>query len=126
MYILFLLAFPVLVFFLNQKSYAGKYGVKTLAVINFFGMYVVLMVLVVSQNYYLDYQLNKFDLDGDGFFGGTEITKEQEEAMERVTNDTGRTFAPITGFIFCLLYFSIFYLVLVVKNWFRRFREVRT
>ncbi len=126
MYILLLLAFPVLVFFLNQKAYAGKYGVKALAVINFFGMYVILMDLVVSQNHYLDYQLNKFDLNGDGFFGGTEITKEQEETMERVTNDTGRTFAPITGFIFCLLHSSIFYLFLVVENWFRRLRETRT
>lgn len=48
--------------------------------------------------------LNSFDLDDDGFFSGDEITPEQQQAMQRVSNDTGRALAPITGAIFSFIY----------------------
>lgn len=44
---------------------------------------------------FLTIYLNSFDLDGDGFFSGDEITPEQQQAMQRVSNDTGRALAPL-------------------------------
>jgi hypothetical protein len=64
---------------------------------------VVYLFIVGSAMYddiYYQWDLNRYDLDKDGLFGGEEITKDQEAAMQRLTNDVGRNFSFITGFIF--------------------------
>jgi hypothetical protein len=59
---------------------------------------------------YWEWRLDRFDLDRDGFFAGTncdpatasaacEATPEQERVMARVTNDVGRNLAPLTGLL---------------------------
>lgn len=66
--------------------------------------YVLLMLSVQATEIHLKNKLNRFDLDGDGGFSGVEITFEMQTAMENVTNDTGRTLAPITGLFTCPIY----------------------
>ncbi len=61
--------------------------------------YVLLMLSVQTTEIHLESKLNRYDLDGDGGFSGTEITPEMERVMDDVTNDTGRSLAPITGLI---------------------------
>jgi hypothetical protein len=61
------------------------------------------------QEHLIDRRLRAFDHNGDGFFSGEEVTPEQVAALERVTNDTGRTFAPITGALFALAYSGLFF-----------------
>lgn len=58
---------------------------------------------------HLKAQLDSFDLDGDGMFTGDEICPEEEESMVRYTSDVGRTFAPITGTLFAVMYSAIFF-----------------
>ena len=60
------------------------------------------MYAALMTDIYLAYQLEQYDLDGDGFFTGEEVTPEQELALKKVVSDTGRTFAPLTGFILSL------------------------
>jgi len=79
-------------------------------------MYFFILVSVFAYEYYLDVQLNQFDLDGDGIFTGQENTLEQAKAMAAVTNDTGRTFAPITGAIYSVLYFLVVFIVWWVSS----------
>jgi hypothetical protein len=93
------------------KSVVTKRLVK-LIIINFFLVYVIFLLGVYSQEFYLEYKLNSFDLDGDGFFTENEITPEQAQYMSLVVGDVGRTFAPITGLLFSIVY-SIFYLVII-------------
>lgn len=71
---------------------------------------ILLSVFISERN--LQSELNAFDLNGDGFFSGEELTPEQDVAVMRVTSDTARTFAPITGGIFCFLYFIVQYCLL--------------
>ena len=52
----------------------------------------------------LNQELSAFDLNGDGFFSGSELTPAQEEAMSRVTSDTARNLAPVTAAIFAPIY----------------------
>ncbi|MBA6354169.1 MULTISPECIES: hypothetical protein [unclassified Colwellia] len=61
--------------------------------------YGLIIYSVFGYEVYLEFQLNKFDLNNDGMFNGLEITASQELAMSKVISDTGRTFAPLTGFI---------------------------
>ncbi len=59
---------------------------------------------------YYQWDLNRYDLDKDGIFGGQEITKDQEAAMRRLTNDVGRNFSFVTGFIFAFILSGTVYL----------------
>ena len=70
-------------------------------------LYISILVIVKIIDIRLEQKLNSFDLDGDGMFGGTEITPEQEKAMFDYINDTGRNFAPITGGIFACVYIPL-------------------
>ena len=67
-------------------------------------LYISISVIVKIIDIQIEQRLNSFDSDGDGMFGGAEITSEQEEAMFDYINDTGRNFAPITGGFSALVY----------------------
>lgn len=68
------------------------------------GCYILLIAAVQTTEIDLKNRLNRFDLDGDGVFSGEELTPQMHAAMKAVTNDTGRTLAPITGVITCPIY----------------------
>jgi len=78
------------------------------------GCYVFLMLSVQATEFHLANKLARYDLDGDGMFSGEELTPEMERAMDDVTNDTGRSLAPITGLITCPLYSGFWHLVIGV------------
>lgn len=97
----------------KDKALRPKWGLYFLASIVLCYFCVVISVWAIGWHY--EHELYKYDLDGDRMFSGEELTKEMEEAMKRLTNDTGRSFAPITGAImspiyncFWLSFFSIF------------------
>jgi hypothetical protein len=77
-------------------------------------VFLIIYLLVVGSSTYYDiyyqWDLNRYDLDKDGFFGGQEITNEQQAAMQRLTNDVGRNLSFITGFIFAGIISAIVYL----------------
>ena len=67
-------------------------------------VFLTVYLFIVGQATYVDiycqWDVNKYDLDMDGIFSERETTKEQEAAMQRLTNDTGRNFSVITGLAF--------------------------
>lgn len=97
-------------------STANKYFEKAshikLTIVNFIFVYILFLLAIYCYEIYLEYKLDSFDLNSDGFFTGEENTPEKEKYMSLVVNDTGRTFAPITGLIFSFAYSVIFLLVL--------------
>ena len=60
-----------------------------LALMQIFVFYVSILVYVSIYDYQLEKELYSFDLNGDGYFSGSEITPEQEEAMIKFVGDTG-------------------------------------
>ena len=76
--------------------------------------YVFIVLSVWSIGCHYEYELNKYDYDGDGMFSGDEINPDMEKAMDRLTNDTGRTFAPITAAILSPLYNSFWFVLFTV------------
>ena len=52
-------------------------------------------------------ELNQHDLDGNGSFSDSEDSPAMRKAMGRVTNDTGRTLAPITGIPFSIFWVGL-------------------
>jgi hypothetical protein len=77
-------------------------------------VFLVLYLLIVGRAtfdaIYYQWDLNRYDLDKDGMFGGTELTEEQNEAMRKLTSDTGRNFSFITGFFFALIISTAVYI----------------
>jgi hypothetical protein len=69
----------------------------------FLVVYLFIVGNAMYDDIYYQWDLNRYDLDKDGIFGGEEITKDQEAAMQRLTSDVGRNFSFITGFIFALI-----------------------
>lgn len=86
-------------------------------------IYAFIMISVVIIDNNLQAELDAFDLNGDGIFNAEEATPEMEAAMLRVISDTGRTFAPITGGIFCFVYFIVLYLLFMVSFWYRKYSQ---
>lgn len=74
---------------------------------------VIYLLIVGTATYdaiYYQWDLNRYDLDKDGIFSGKEITPEQNEAMRKLTSDTGRNFSFITGFVFALIISTAVYI----------------
>ena len=94
--------------YLGVNKYSGNVSPVKLTIINFIFVYIFFVLGVYCYEIYLEYRLDSFDLNGDGFFTGEENTPEKEKYMSLVINDTGRTFAPFTGLIFSFLYAVIF------------------
>lgn len=96
-----LLSFFVLIFiFFNKKKLFLKKKELIISIIVFFILYFLIVASATCTDIYAQWNLNKYDLNKDGFFSGNEITPEQEEAMKKLINDTGRNLSSITGLFF--------------------------
>ena len=58
--------------------------------------YLLLNILVYVQDQHYYNELQKFDLNQNGFFSKEEITPAQQLAQKKVVSDTARNFAPFT------------------------------
>ena len=76
----------------------------------FLVLYLFIVGMATFDAIYCQWDLNRYDLNKDGMFGGKEITDEQNEAMRKLTNDTGRNFSFITGFVFALIISTAVYI----------------
>lgn len=59
--------------------------------------------IIVFKNYQNKKELSAFDLNQDGFFSSDEISAKQEEAMDKVSNDTARNLASLTLIPFTMI-----------------------
>tara|TARA_R110001583_G_scaffold123082_1_gene274437 strand:+ start:58407 stop:58751 length:345 start_codon:yes stop_codon:yes gene_type:complete len=77
----------------------------------FFIVYFIILSGATYSNISSKLELQKYDLNGDKFFNGDEITSKQEAAMNKVINDTGRNFSFITGIFFSGIIAFFVYLI---------------
>jgi hypothetical protein len=93
------------IFFGSNFSNGLKISLYLFAVI-----YGIIIYSSLASEFYFDFKLSQFDLNNDGMFSGAEVTVSQQEAMRKVTSDTGRTLAPFTGLVFSGLLALIFFI----------------
>ena len=72
-------------------------------------------IWIIGKEY--EFELNKYDLDGDGMFSTEEYTPDAQAAMKRLTNDTGRTFAPIVAAPVTFIWTSVCFLIMSGSSW---------
>lgn len=79
--------------------------------------YGLIVGVAAFEDAYAQWDVNRYDLNSDGFFSGEEVTEEQEAAMFRLTSDVGQNLAMLTGLIFtALMALPVYILVrLIVK-----------
>lgn len=77
----------------------------------FLVLYLFIVGSATYDDIYYQWDLNRYDLDKDGMFGGEEITAEQKEAMRKLTRDTGRNFSFIIGFVFASIISTVLYIL---------------
>ena len=88
------------IIFLKRKKLFTNWKWIWISTTVFLGIYLLIVGGATYTGITSELALQKFDLNGDGFFNGEEITSEQKEAMQKVISDTGRNFSFITGLIF--------------------------
>lgn len=86
----------------------------------FLCLYLLIVGTATYDDIYYQWNLNHYDLDNNGIFSGKELTKEQNEAMTKLTNDTGRNFSFITGFIFSFIISLTIFILGRILNGIRR------
>ena len=93
----------LLAILLFRNKLFSKNRILWIAITVFFAFYLLIVGGATYDDIYYQWNLNRYDLDHDGIFSGQEITRESKEAMKRLTNDVGRNFSFITGFICSLI-----------------------
>jgi hypothetical protein len=100
----------LLVILFYRKRLFSKNKLLWTSVTIFLVLYLLIVGRATFDAVYYQWDLNRYDLDKDGMFGGTELTDEQNEAMRKLTSDTGRNFSFITGFVFALIISTAVYI----------------
>lgn len=103
--------FGLLTILFNRKKLFTKNRILWISITTFLILYLFIVGTSTFDAIYYQWDLNRYDLDKDGMFGGAEITDAQNEAMRKLTSDTGRNFSFITGFVFAFIISTFVYIL---------------
>lgn len=101
----------LVIILIYRKRLFSKNKLFWTSLIIFLVLYLFIVGSATYDDIYYQWDLNRYDLDKDGMFGGEEITAEQEEAMRKLTSDTGRNFSFIIGFVFASIISTVVYIL---------------
>lgn len=73
-------------------------------------LYVVVNFLIFLKIEYDRNELNKYDLNNNGFFEKQETTSEQIAAFKKFSKDTGSSLAPLTLIPVSIIFGAIFFI----------------
>jgi len=102
-----MIVLPIVMVYKHQFSQKSRLASWQIFLIGTFLVWLLIQIGVYFTDAYLQAQLDVFDLDDNGSFSSDERSEAQQQAMMRVTSDTGRALAPVTGAIFAFGYMSI-------------------
>lgn len=88
--------------------------------------YVLVIAFVVAADATDRSTMKAFDLNRNGRIDGVERTSAADRAILNQGNDTGRTFAPITGIPLTAIWYTVLYGLLFGGDWTFRKLFVRT
>ena len=113
----------LLTIFIKRKTFFVRNKLLWTSITIFFCLYLLIVGTATFDSIYYQWDLNRYDLDKDGMFGGKELTNEQNEAMRKLTSDTGRNFSFITGFIFAFIISTTVFICGIIMKLVRRKNE---
>lgn len=118
------IALPVAAWIVHRKRYPTEKGLFLSVITSLILGYVLYVgtVWLIGKQY--EWELYRFDIDGDRSFSDDEYTPAAQAAMKKLTNDTGRMFAPIVAapatLIWVAINFTVLYLGTKIVEFCRR------
>lgn len=110
LWLLVLFGTPALVFALSKTGLLPIKSRLKLGLLSFVILYGFIISMAEFAGYKAERLLHEY-MESRNIFSSSQVSTEREAAVEQFANDTGRQFAPITGFIFSSLYVLIFFSV---------------
>ena len=107
----------------NRNKIVLKIGKNLFtAIVVFITIYLLIVGNALITDLYYKYDLSQYDLNKNGFFesSNNEINENQNIALQKVSNSTGRNFSFITGLILSFIISIILYSVLFVVTKMKR------
>lgn len=101
----------LIVILFKRKKLFGRNKVVWISVTVFLVLYLLIVGGATYDDIHYQFEMNRLDLDKDGLFSQNEMTKEFNNVMSNVSNDTGRNFSFITGFFFALIISIVVYVL---------------
>jgi hypothetical protein len=94
----------LLIFIKRKELFKHKYWKWFwISTVVFLFFYTIIVGGAMVVDIYYQWDLNKYDLNQDGFFSGEEQTIAQKKAMIRLTSDVGRNLSPLFGGLFSIV-----------------------
>lgn len=94
----------------KRKALFKKYKWFWISVVVFLCTYGFIVLYCAYLSLHYRWNLNQYDLNGNGFFERVEMTTEQQKASLRLARDTARNLSFITGLILALIIAASTYL----------------
>ncbi len=114
----------IVLLFFNRNKVSNLYGRSIWrSVFVFFALYILLLGSVAIYQQYLELKLDSFDLNNNGNIEMEEYTEEYRIASLKVTRDTARNFAFITGAMYSFV-ISFFYLLIELIRTHLKFKKI--
>lgn len=107
----------ILMFCVWLIALRNRYKLWKVLAVNFLLSYGLVIGQAAFFEHYYQVQWDRYDTNGNGLFESNEQTEGFDKAMERVVQDTGRTFAPALGFIISVFFTGILAVLLPITNW---------
>jgi hypothetical protein len=101
----------ILMILIKRNTLFAKNKLLWTSITIFLCIYLYFVGTATLDSVFYQWDLNRYDLDKDRMFSGKELTSEQNEAMRKLTSDTGRNFSFITGFILAFLISLTIYVI---------------
>lgn len=95
----------VLVFllFFTRKRIFRKRKILWISLLVFFSCYLFICGVAAYDVINIQIESAKYDLNKNGVYEESELTEEAKHVLSKISNDTGRNFAIVTGFVFALI-----------------------
>lgn len=98
----------ILIIFFRKKLFKTN-SALWIAITVFLVLYLFVVGGATYEDICLQFEANRLDLNKDGVYDISEQTNELQKVMGKLTNDVGRNFSFISGFVFAFIISSVVY-----------------
>jgi hypothetical protein len=109
-------ALPLLAFVANAKRHRRLHPVLLFGLTVSAGCLLLFAGAEVTDMR-LTAEMKRFDLDGDGGFGGAELTPDAQKAIDAWASDAGRTMVIFTGIPVSAIWAGVCFAILATGQW---------
>ncbi len=93
----------------KRKKLFKQNSILWCAVVVFLSVYALVVGMATYQDIWLQCEVNRLDINGDGLFSSSEMTPEVQELLRKQTSDIGRNFSFVRGWVVAFIFAAMVY-----------------